>query len=131
MVIKTMPAVTLCAEATVEGSALLNLSQLVSGIIQACSGLISLDCVRMKLCPAIWTISTKGSGGLAICVRERCTLGSCAKEAPAVCAHHTTQPLPARRAPRMPCTWICLQLLCSSPLGKLPTSVSNLEKLPK
>lgn len=62
-----MLAITVCAMASVEESTLLNPSQLVSGIIQACSWLISLDCIRIKLCRAIWSVSPEGAGLSHVC----------------------------------------------------------------
>jgi hypothetical protein len=102
-VIRTMFSVTVCAMATVEESALLNPSQLVRDIIQACSSLISPDCIRIELCPAIWSVSLR-EAGLGHMWRGGSSAHPAAapRSLPAAHAHCTPEGMP-----RMPCTWTC------------------------
>lgn len=108
--------VTVWAVATVEECALLNPRQLVSGIIQACSWLISLDCIRTKLCWAIWSVSPKGAGLSCLCEgtvhnRQLCQGG-----------HHATPELLPWGTPRAPCMWNCYQAPSSSVWKPFPSA---------
>lgn len=70
IVIRTRLTVTAHTAPTVEECILLNPSQLVSGIIQACSSLISPDNIRTESGPAIWSVSLRGAE-VAMCRKER------------------------------------------------------------
>lgn len=68
LVIGTRLTVTECTAPVAKGSTL-NPSQLVSGIIQACSFLISPDYIRIEPGPAIWSVSLWGVE-MAMCREE-------------------------------------------------------------
>lgn len=122
-VIKTMLAVAVRARATVEKSVLLNPCQFVSGIIEACIWLISLDCIRIKLRWAIWSVAPKGADS-AVC--RNGALQAVAPGGPlAVQAHQATpELLPPQSSsggtPRVSCLWNRFQApICSLSLPHL------------